>query len=74
MTLYFTVRFWSNRCQKSSQLGGRQKPLKKPRFMGSDNQAGAHPAILEALALASDGLASAYGEDSLSETLNARGQ
>lgn len=44
----------------------------KTTFMGSDNQAGAHPAILEALALASDGLASAYGEDSLSETLNAR--
>ena len=40
--------------------------------MGSDNQAGAHPAILEALALASDGLASAYGEDSLSETLHSR--
>ena len=40
--------------------------------MGSDNQAGAHPKILEALALASDGLASAYGEDSLSETLHSR--
>ena len=40
--------------------------------MGSDNQAGTHPKILEALALASNGLVSAYGEDSLSETLNAR--
>ena len=41
-------------------------------FMGSDNQAGAHPKILDALASASSGLVSAYGEDSLTESLNHR--
>ena len=41
-------------------------------FMGSDNQAGAHPKILDALASASSGLVSAYGEGSLTEGLNHR--
>ena len=57
---------------EEQSAGRAAEAPQKTTFMGSDNQAGAHPAILEALALASDGLASAYGEDSLSETLNAR--
>lgn len=51
---------------------GAQSNPKKTIFMGSDNQAGAHPAIIEALALASEGSASAYGEDCLSEAIEAR--
>ena len=41
-------------------------------FMGSDNQAGAHPKILEALASASTGSDSAYGEDSLTANVKHR--
>ena len=41
-------------------------------YLGSDNQAGAHPKILEALAKASEGMANAYSEDALSETVSQR--
>lgn len=43
-------------------------PSKGPTvLLGSDNQAGAHPAILNAITLASEDLVPAYGEDALSE-------
>jgi len=38
----------------------------------SDNAAGVHPAILEALARANDGTAAAYGEDGLTKSVTAR--
>ena len=41
-------------------------------FMGSDNQAGAHPKVLDAMVSASSGLVSAYGEDRLTEGLTRR--
>ena len=41
-------------------------------FMGSDNQAGAHPKVLDAMVSGSSGLVSAYGEDRLTEGLTRR--
>ena len=41
-------------------------------LVGSDNQAGAHPKVLQALTAASSGLVPAYGEDALSDRVTQR--
>jgi threonine aldolase len=46
--------------------------MKHPRGFASDNQAGIHPAILEAIAAANEGHAASYGHDSSTERLAAR--
>lgn len=42
-------------------------PTRRPRSFASDNNAGVHPVILEAIATANDGHVIAYGDDSYTE-------
>jgi threonine aldolase len=46
--------------------------MRHPRGFASDNQAGIHPAVLEAIAAANEGHAASYGHDSSTARLAAR--